>query len=255
MNLSRFVPIIVECHQGQKKKGIKLGGKYLYDHIFYKKNNHDIITIPKQKFNTELGYKELYNICSTLQFPLVLGGNHSIGTSTVLGSVKKYRDNLTVVWIDAHADINTMESSLSKNKHGMPVAFATGLDRCWFDKLLNIKLNFEKIIYVGIRDLDQYEKEILVKHNIKHYTVDETMNFINSTKDSIHISFDVDSLEPNDLDSTGTIASYGLNYVDVKNIINASLTNKNLVCLDIVEFNPELGDVNKLLETMKYIFL
>jgi arginase len=255
MNFRKFIPIIAECHQGQKKPGVSLGGEYLYNNIFRKNTKLNPIIIPNKWFDSNVGYKSLYNICSTLEYPLTLGGDHSIGTSTVLASIQKYNYNVTVIWIDAHADINTMKSSLSKNRHGMPLASATNLDSCWFDESLNIKLNFDKIIYVGIRDLDPFEKQIIIKYKIKNYTPEQTINFINSTSDLIHISFDVDALEPKYLDSTGTVASNGLSYLEVKNIINASLIKNNLVGLDIVEFNPELGNVTKSLKTLEKLFL
>jgi arginase len=255
MNLRKFIPIIAECHQGQTKPGVKLGGEYLYNNIFHKNTKYNPIIIPNNWFDSTLGYKSLYNICSTIKYPLTLGGDHSIGTSTVLSSIQKYNNNVSIIWIDAHADINTMKSSISKNRHGTPLASATNLESCWFDESLNIKLNFDKIIYVGIRDLDQFEKETIVKYKIKHYNPEQTINFINTTPDAIHISFDVDALDPIYLNSTGTIAANGLNYLEVKNIINASLNKKNLVGLDIAEFNPELGNISKSLKTIKKIFL
>lgn len=255
MNFRKFTPIIAQCHQGQRLKGVEMGGKYLYNNVFLKSTAIQPITILNKYFDSVAGFDSLYKICSTVNYPLVLGGDHSIGTSTVLGSVKKYGKNTTVIWIDAHADINTMQSSLSKNRHGTPVAYATGLDKCWFNKTLDVKIDYNKIIYVGIRDLDLFEKKIIKKHNIKHYTPTEAIKYINTTTDSIHISFDVDALEPNHLDSTGTVADDGLSLSDVKNIINSSLTKDNLVGLDIVEFNPSLGNVSKSLDTMKKIFL
>ena len=254
MNFKKFTPIIAQCHQGQRKRGVEFGGDYLYKNIF-NKNTLNPITIFNKDFDSISGFKKLYDLCSSTNYPLVLGGDHSIGTSTVLGSVKKYGNKLTLIWIDAHADINTMESSLSKNRHGTPVAYATGLDKCWFDESLDVKIDFDKIIYVGIRDLDPFEKQVISKYNIKHFTPKQSIDYINSTKDYIHISFDVDGLEPNDLNSTGTTADDGLNYLDVKNIINSSLIKDNLIGLDVVEFNPELGDVNKSLNTIKKIFL
>ena len=255
MNFKKFNPVIAQCHQGQRIKGVEMGGDYLYDNIFSNNTSVQPLTISNKEFDSISGYKSLYNTSSTIDYPLVLGGDHSIGTSTVLSSVKKYGGNMTVVWIDAHADINTMKSSLSKNRHGTPVAYATGLDKCWFDETLDIKIGFDKIIYVGIRDLDLFEKVIVNKYNVKHYTPTEAVNYINTTADSIHISFDVDALEPADLDSTGTTADNGLSFADVKNIINASLTKNNLIALDVVEFNPCLGNVNKSLDTVKKIFL
>jgi len=255
MNFKKFTPIIAQCYQGQRKKGVELGGDYLHSKIFLKNTTTKPIIIPNIEFDSISGYKSLYNVCSTINYPLVLGGDHSIGTSTVLSSVKKYGKSVTIIWIDARADINTMESSLSKNRHGMPVAHAVGLDKCWFDEALDIKMDFDRLIYVGIRDLDPFEKEIVAKYNIRTYTPKQAIDFINTTTDSIHISFDVDGLEPNDLNSTGTIADDGLSYLDVKNIISASLIKDNLVALDVVEFNPVLGDVSKSLDTMEKIFL
>lgn len=255
MNLTNFIPIIAKCHQGQCLKGVKYGGEVLYNKIFNNITNNKPRIIEDEDFNSYLGYNKLYNYCSTIKYPLVLGGDHSIGTSTVLGSVSKYFDNVTVIWIDAHADINTFDMSLSKNRHGIPLACATGLDNSWFNKDLDIKLKFENIIYVGIRDLDPFEKEVLNKYGIKDFTVNETLNFIKNTNNVIHISFDVDSLDPTILDSTGTMADDGMNEKDVKNIIEICLNLNKLIALDVVEFNPELRDVNKSLETIKKIFL
>ena len=95
MDLSNFTIIITECHQGQKKLGVKEGGHYLYKHIISQKTKHPPKYYPEEKFNTPKGYLELYNECSTIDYPLVLGGDHSIGTSTVLASLKKYSGNLT----------------------------------------------------------------------------------------------------------------------------------------------------------------
>ena len=255
MNLSKFTPILANCHQGQLNFGVQFGGEYLLKNIFSSITKHTPFIISEHHFNNPTGFNDLYNLCGKIYKPLIIGGDHSIGTSTVLSSVKKYGSDLTVIWIDAHADINTMESSISKNRHGTPLACATGLDKIWFNENIDVKLNFDKLIYVGIRDLDPFEEEVLIKYNIKNYTVSETIDFINSTKDLIHISFDVDGLDPKILDSTGTMALGGLDIQDVKNIINASLEKDNLVALDVVEFNPKIGDINISLNTVKDIFL
>lgn len=257
MNLTKFVPIIAKCNQGQRLKGVSDGGKYLYNNVFHNLTNSKPTTIHNIEFDLSNGYQKLYDICSDTFYPLVLGGDHSIGTSTVLSSVKKFGENVTVIWIDAHADINTFESSPSKNIHGIPLACATGLDNIWFDvgSAIDVKLEFNKLIYVGIRDLDPFEKFALNNYNIKHYTVDETIKFINNTTDFIHISFDVDSLDPEILNSTGTMFEDGLTQMDVKKIISKSIETNKLIALDVVEFNPELGNVNKSLDAIKQIFL
>jgi arginase len=255
MNLSNFIPIIAECYQGQKKLGVELGGKYLFDKIFSNINKNVPMVVPVESFNSVDGYKKLYDICSNTFYPLVLGGDHSIGTSTLLGSIHKYKSNVSVIWIDAHADINTMESSITKSRHGMPVAYASGLDKCWFDDSISETIGFDKIIYVGIRDLDQAEVLTLKEKNIKHYTVEQAVNFIIKTTDKIHISFDVDSLDPQIMSSTGTTAPDGLSFFDVKKIIDTCIQKQNLIALDVVEYNPDLGNNETSIQTMRNIFL
>ena len=136
----------------------------------------------------------------------------------------------------------------------MPLGVATGLEKCWFDPNINQKLEFAKLVYVGVRDVDDYEKEIILKEKIKCYNVDQTLEFIEQTSDNIHISFDVDALDGNYFDSTGTIASNGLSYKHVRKIIKGCINLKKLIGLDIVELNPELGDINKSLETLELLF-
>lgn len=255
MNFNKFCPVFAPCFQGQRKTGVEFGSSYLYNNIFFKNTVTKPIEIKTADFNSTDGYVKLFNICSNNFYPLVLGGDHSIGYSTVLASMKKYKENLSVIWIDAHGDINTMVSSITKSKHGTPLAPVTGLEEHWFNNDVKAPLDFSKIIYVGIRDLDIFEVNILKKHNVKHYSPQETVNYITETNDNIHISFDVDAIDPLELDSTGTMAPNGLNYIDVKNIINTSINTEKLIALDVVEFNPYLGNLNNSLMTMNKIFL
>ena len=102
-----------------------------------------------------------------------MGGDHSCGTGSVYGSFKKYKDNLKVLWIDAHADINTINSSPSGNYHGMPVSHLLGIDSMneiegyeW--KIENLKP--ENIVYLGIRDLDKGELKNINDHGIKGFS-------------------------------------------------------------------------------------
>lgn len=254
MNLQKFIPIIAKCSQGQLRKGVGVGGDYLLLNFFDIKCTNNAIVIPNESFNTTQGYKSLYNICTNTAYPLVLGGDHSIGTSTVLSSINKYKNNLSVIWIDAHADINTYEASKSKNRHGTPLASCVGLEKVWFDESITTKLDFNKLFYVGIRDLDDFEKDVINKYNIKVFTPEEAVEYIKNTSDKIHISFDVDAIDPMFLDSTGTTASNGLTNNDVKNIISQANNSNKLIALDVVEFNPELGDVIKSVKYLESIF-
>jgi arginase len=250
IDLTKFSVIIAECSQGQPKKGVEDGGEIMNYNIFQKKNP---VIIPHYLFNDmNKGYKFINDLCYNIEFPLLLGGDHSLGAPSVYASLMKY-NNLTVIWIDAHADINTMSASLSKNLHGTPLAMCTGLEECWWEKS-NYKLDFSNLIYVGIRDLDDFEKDIIKTNNIKVFTPEQTIDFIKNTNNKIHISFDVDSLDPTYLDSTGTLANNGLNPNDIKNIINNAVLTDKLIALDIMEFNPNIGNIEKSLEIMHSIF-
>jgi len=250
---SKFTPIIAECNQGQKKVGVKYGGYVLYQNIFSSMKK-PVIIVKNHIFNKNPGYKKFNTICETIKYPLVLGGDHSVGTSTVLSSVEKYKDKLTVIWIDAHGDINTFSASKTKNRHGMPLAMCVGLDKYWWRTKEKKNLSYDNLIYVGVRELDDFEKKIIKEHNIKVYTPQKAVNYIKNTKNKIHISFDVDGLDPKFMNSTGTIASNGLKDNDVRKIIGVALDMNRLVGLDVVEFNPELGDMEMSLNSLKKIF-
>jgi arginase len=111
---------------------------------------------------------------------LTLGGDHSIAIGTVSGTARAVRERLgreiAVIWVDAHADINTPESSESGNIHGMPVAFLTGLATeeredtfGWLKD--HHRLSTKKLVYIGLRDIDKGEKKILREHGIKAFSM------------------------------------------------------------------------------------
>lgn len=111
---------------------------------------------------------------------LTLGGDHSIAIGTIAGTAKAIRERLgreiAVIWVDAHADINTPETSSSGNVHGMPVAFLTGLAEEKQEDIFGWlkpeqKINLKNLVYIGLRDVDNGEKEILKKHGIKAFSM------------------------------------------------------------------------------------
>lgn len=124
--------------------------------------------------------EQVYAHASTGRFVLTLGGDHSIAIGTVSGTAKAVRERLgrelAVIWVDAHADINTPESSGSGNIHGMPMAFLTGLAReergdvfGWLRD--EHRVSVKKIVYIGLRDIDAGEKKILREHGIKAFSM------------------------------------------------------------------------------------
>lgn len=124
--------------------------------------------------------KQVYNHAKDGKMVLTLGGDHSIAVGTISGTAKAIRERLgremAVIWVDAHADINTPEMSESGNIHGMPMAFLTGLAKG--DKMDIFgwmgdqpAVNTRKLVYIGLRDVDREEKKLLREHNIKAFSM------------------------------------------------------------------------------------
>ena len=200
-------------------------------------------------------YETLFNktlsILEEKRKPLLIGGDHSQSFSTVSAILKHYPD-LKVLWVDAHADINTRNTSPSNNIHGMPVAGLMGLmaKEPWNKTWLLQKLKSENIIYLGIRDLDEGEKEFIRKHNIESYSsklikekgIRAVLQEIKRKwKDEpVHISFDIDSLDDFIAPATGTPVPEGLSLEDSFEIIKTM--KSHLVSFELVEFNPDLAE-------------
>lgn len=167
---------------------------------------------------------QVYDHASQGRLVLTLGGDHSIAIGTIAGTARAIRERLdgremAVVWIDAHADINTPESSGSGNIHGMPVSFLTGLSKApkenpdvfgWI-KAENL-ISVTKLVYIGLRDVDVGEKKILRENRIKAFSMHDVdrygigrvmemaLEHINCGPGQVgmpvHLSFDVDALDP-----------------------------------------------------------
>ncbi|PMD32248.1 arginase [Hyaloscypha variabilis F] len=191
---------------------------------------------------------------------LTLGGDHSIAIGTIAGTARAIRERLdrelAVIWVDAHTDINTPETSESGNVHGMPVAFLSGLakeDRedvfGWLKKENLISL--KKLVYIGLRDVDRGEKLILREHGIKAFSMHDIdrhgigrvmeMALGHIGNDTpIHLSFDVDALDPMWAPSTGTPVRGGLTLREGDFIAECVHETGCLVAMDLVEVNPTL---------------
>jgi arginase len=194
-------------------------------------------------------------------FPIVLGGDHSISMGSVAGVAGGERSGL--IWIDAHTDINTPDSSPSGNIHGMPVAHLLGYGD---PRLLNIwgggtVLNPEDIVYIGIRSVDDKEREILKEIGIRVYTmkdidkrgiaeiVEQTIMQLHPTK-KVHVSFDADVLDPTFAPGVGTPVAGGLNYREAHLLMELLADAKIVTSLDLVEVNPILDIQNKTAQIM-----
>lgn len=207
--------------------------------------------------------EQVYKHAKSGKLVLTLGGDHSIAIGTISGTARAVRERLdkeiAVIWVDAHADINTPETSDSGNIHGMPVAFLTGLateeseDRFgWLKE--HHRLSTKKIVYIGLRDVDKGEKKILREHGIKAFSMhdidrhgigkvmDMALGWIGSDT-PIHLSFDVDALDPMWAPSTGTPVRGGLTLREGDFIAECVAETGSLVALDLVEVNPALDEL------------
>ncbi|MCJ1477114.1 Arginase, catabolizes arginine to ornithine and urea [Lambiella insularis] len=215
---------------------------------------------------------QVYSHASKGRLVLTLGGDHSIAIGTIAGTSRAIKERLgremAVIWVDAHADINTPETSDSGNIHGMPVAFLTGLAKendedmfGWLGKVGGLKaedgggvLSLKKLVYIGLRDVDRGEKEILRKHGIKAFSMHDVdrhgigrvmelaLGHI-GTDTPIHLSFDVDGLDPQWAPSTGTPVRGGLTLREGDYIAECVHETGSLVAMDLVEVNPSLEAV------------
>jgi len=195
---------------------------------------------------------------------LTLGGDHSLAMGTISGTFSQYPD-ACVVWVDAHADINTPQSTDSGNIHGMPVSFLLGLGSPVpaFSWVLPV-LKPDRIVYIGLRDIDSGEKKILKDNGIRAFSMHEVdkhgigkvvemaLDHVNPDRTlPIHLSFDVDALDPSVAPSTGTPVRGGLTFREGHYICEAIHETGLLVALDLMEVNPSLADPVSVEQTVK----
>jgi arginase len=205
-------------------------------------------------------------------YPIIIGGDHSISCGTI-SSALTYDNNIGVIWIDAHADINTPDTSKTMNLHGMPLSFLLGLTDYTkirgFEWMNNIpKLNPKNLIYIGLRDIDDDELKFIKDLNIKTYTMDTIKNktiecvldeilLYLSHIDNLHISWDIDSIDPIYAPCTGTKVDNGLSINECICISKTLSKYKNIRSIDMVEINTKLSDnindINRTLDIANYI--
>jgi len=240
---------------GQKKLGIEKTPNIIKQKLLnYNNLKFHNINLSNNYNNFFSDMKYIYNVNSTNlvnnKLNINIGGDHSISIGTVAASIEKYKENLLVFWIDAHADINSYESSITKNFHGMPLHYLTNCkDYTYESWLFDNQLNYDKLFYFGIRDIDNYENDIIEKNKIFNFSI-QKYNKINNFNDhfnhikniiknkKIHLSIDVDGIDPSFIQCTGTPVKNGLHINYVLNLIN--VLKNNIVNIDFVELNLDL---------------
>ncbi|MEZ4632725.1 MAG: arginase [Deinococcales bacterium] len=211
--------------------------------------------------------QELYLTLSKLDrdtMPIILGGDHSISMGSVAGvAAQTPKGKLGVIWLDAHADLNTPESSPSGNIHGMPLAHLLGfgseaLRQIWGGGAV---IEAQDLLYIGLRSVDPYEKSLIRHLGIESYTMSDidqegipsiARKIISKFEgyDQVHLSFDADALDPSVAPGVGTPVAGGLSYREAHLLMELLARSGMVTSLDVVEVNPILDSKNRTAEVM-----
>jgi len=215
----------------------------------------------------------IYHVCNRLrlrvrrtleegQVPLVMGGDHSIAIGTIAGVAEFFRardQKLGLIWVDAHADMNTPEISPSGNIHGMPLATVLGLGHPRLVEMGGFwpKVDKRNVCLIGIRDLDESERQVVLGSGIHAYTMrdvdergmraimQEAIGFAGDGTAGFHVSFDLDGMDPRDVPGTGTPVKGGISWREANLIMEMVSDTGRMTSLEITELNPILDVKNQ----------
>ena len=190
------------------------------------------------------------------KFPLILGGDHSLSIGSVAGAAQNRRIGL--IWVDAHADFNTPETTPSGNIHGMSVAALTGRGHPSLTALHSAApvLRDRDIALVGARDIDQAEREALKASGIHVFTMhhidrrgmasvmEEAIMRVCTGNAGFHLSFDMDALDPSEAPGVGTPVLGGISYREAHLAMELVADSGHMLSMDLVEVNPILDQRN-----------
>lgn len=234
------------------------------------------VAIPEQKKAGDPHAKYLREITATCtkhaelvlktleagKVPLVLGGDHSVGAGTVSGVAEFYRkqgQKIGLIWIDAHTDINTPDSSPSGNVHGMPLAAILGLGPSDLANIYNFspKVHPENCVLVGVHDIDTREKANIKETGIEVYTmrdidergmrtvIEEALRVAGRGTAGYHVSLDMDWIDPEDAPGVGTPVRGGASYREAHLAMEIISDHGRMVSFEIVEVNPVIDEHNR----------
>jgi len=195
-------------------------------------------------------------------FPLVLGGDHSVATGTVSGasnSFHKRGEKIGLIWIDAHADMNTPESSPSGNVHGMPLACCVGRGPRELTHIFDYapKIEGVNVVLIGTRDVDQRERALVRESGVTAFTmrdIDErglpkvmerAIAVANEGTSGFHLSLDMDVVDPDEAPGVGTPVRGGMTYREAHLAMETICDCSRMVSMEVVEVNPVLDEANR----------
>lgn len=255
--------------------GVNVEGAHLGPHILteYFKSDLDVLVVNKEdlvkeKDNDNLKKnldgvnsfdKNLYDTCLSVKekkdFPLVIGGDHTVAIPSSLASIKK-EDNLGIIWIDAHGDYNTFETTKTGNLHGLPLAAVNNNCSLLTSFHTGNYYNHKNTVIVGGRDIDEWEMPNIIKDNVTLFTTDdiktlgvkkvmeEAFKIASDGTNGVHISYDLDVIDPLIAPGVSVPAKDGINLDEAYEIVEQLIQNKDIIkSMDLVEYNPT-RDIN-----------
>ena len=195
------------------------------------------------------------------RFPLILGGDHSMSIGSIAGVSAYCREQglrLGVVWVDAHSDMNTPETTPSGNIHGMPLAVSMGIGSARLTSIMGdfTKVDPANVAIIGARSIDHGEAELIRKLKVPIYTmadidkqgiyhiVQKILHYFAEQVDFVHVSFDVDSVDPTVAGGVGTPVPGGLSYREAHLIMEMLAESGKMCSLEVAEINPILDQNN-----------
>ena len=222
---------------------------------------------PRKKYIREISrvceklYKASLSAMEKGALPLVLGGDHSLAAGSVAATsefARREGSSIGLIWVDAHGDMNTPASSSSGNVHGMPLAALLGPEPAELSRIgdFSPKVLPENTVLIGIRNLDEREKEIVRDSMVNVFTmkdidrrgiasiVEQALALAGKDTSGVHVSFDVDVCDPTIAPGVGTPVKGGLDYREAHMLMEMIADSGLLRALDLVEVNPILDDRN-----------
>ncbi|MBV9572919.1 MAG: arginase [Acidobacteriales bacterium] len=271
---------------GQSRRGVDMGPSAVrvaglearleaLGHVVEDAGDIDVaIPEQKQEGNPRAKYvKEIAETCvkdadlvlKTLaagKVPLILGGDHSVAAGTVAGVAEFFRrqnQKIGLIWIDAHTDINTPETSPSGNVHGMPLAATMGFGPAELANIFNFspKVAPQNCVLVGVRDIDAIERENVRLAGINVFTMrdidergmrsvmEEALRLARQGTAGFHVSLDMDWIDPEDAPGVGTPVRGGATYREAHLAMEIIAENGGMVSFEIVEVNPVIDEHNR----------
>lgn len=195
------------------------------------------------------------------EWPLVIGGDHSIAMGTVSGlatHLKARGEKPGLIWFDAHGDMNLPESSPSGNIHGMPLAHLLGYGDADLSSILDARpaVDRDKVVLIGIRDIDDVEREFIRESGVTAFTMRDidqlgmpevasrALEIVNRDTAGFHVSFDLDGCDPDVIPGTGTAVPGGVSFREAHLLLEECAADGRMTSLEVVELNPFLDQAN-----------